>query len=782
MRRFLAAFVITLALVLVPVLGGVEAQEQPQYGGQAPGYQGPAGYPGQGPGGQAPGYGTPEDQGQPQQGLGRVSVVDGNLSTQRGDSGDWVADTINTPVAVGDALSTGQGSRAEVQLDYADVLRLGPTSEARLADMVQGHIQVQVAQGIVDYIVFPGNQTQSEIDTQNAGIQPTRDGVYRIEAISPSETRLTIRHGEAEVLEQQGSTTVHDGETITIRGTDNPEYRITQASPLDDWDHWNEDRDRAILQAKSWQHTDPYYTGTQDLDNYGQWQNAPDYGQVWVPNQGPDWAPYSEGDWDWEPDWGWTWVSSEPWGWAPYHYGRWFLWNNAWAWWPGPVGGGLGWYRPVWAPAYVNFFGFGGFGLGFGFGWGLGSGWGHVGWLPVGPCDRFYPWWGGRGVNVVNVRNVTNIRNFNGVQGGMAPLAGGNRRFGSNLEGAFNNGRIRNSISTMAGNRFGQGGVRPVRGRVTSDMLRNSSFMTGKLGVMPTKASLSATSRAPAAGTIRNGFAGRGFAGTRAPAFNRQSFTQAQANVRQVTQNLSHSNIEQQGRANAEAVNRGGNIGGVENSRFGGVTPASRSFGEGSRSSGTVNRAPVMQNRPEQGWQRFATRTPGSAGSTPGRASQQFGGSPRTEAASSATRPGWSRFSTPSTSGRSSFGSRPAPAYYGGSSSRGYGNSARPPLEMNRPMFSPRSAPSTPPRTYSAPRSFGGNSEPSRGYGGYSAPPSRGYSAPASHGYSAPSGRSLGGAPSGGHSGGFGGGSHASGGGHSGGGGSHSGGGGGHHR
>ncbi len=56
---------------------------------------------------------------------------------------------------------------------------------------------------------------------------------------------------------------------------------------------------------------------------------------------------------------------------------------------------GAGFYRPFWAPAYVSFFGFGGgWGFGFGFGWG---GWGGFGWLPIGPCDRFFPWWGGYG-------------------------------------------------------------------------------------------------------------------------------------------------------------------------------------------------------------------------------------------------------------------------------------------------------------------------------------------------------------------------------------------------
>ena len=60
-------------------------------------------------------------------------------------------------------------------------------------------------------------------------------------------------------------------------------------------------------------------------------------------------------------------------------YGRWFVYGGNWGWWPGPVYGG---YEPVWAPAYVSFFGFGGGGWGVGFGFGVGFD--SVGWLPCG--------------------------------------------------------------------------------------------------------------------------------------------------------------------------------------------------------------------------------------------------------------------------------------------------------------------------------------------------------------------------------------------------------------
>jgi hypothetical protein len=70
---------------------------------------------------------------------------------------------------------------------------------------------------------------------------------------------------------------------------------------------------------------------------------------------------------------------------------------------------------------YVSFFGFGG-GVGFGFGGGFGS----VGWLPIGPCDGFYPWWGGyrSHFSVVNIYNVA-THSYNYRNGGIPPLRRG---------------------------------------------------------------------------------------------------------------------------------------------------------------------------------------------------------------------------------------------------------------------------------------------------------------------------------------------------------------------
>ncbi|PYX50480.1 MAG: hypothetical protein DMG76_34545 [Acidobacteria bacterium] len=79
--------------------------------------------------------------------------MQGDVSTQRGDTGDWAAAALNQPLVVGDRISTGDNSRAELQLDHANVLRLGNNSQVKIAtvERVQyqrAQIQVQIGQGL----------------------------------------------------------------------------------------------------------------------------------------------------------------------------------------------------------------------------------------------------------------------------------------------------------------------------------------------------------------------------------------------------------------------------------------------------------------------------------------------------------------------------------------------------------------------------------------------------------------------------------------------------------
>src|ERR1700680_1912199 len=70
-------------------------------------------------------------------GVARISLIQGDVSAQRGDTGDWAAAALNQPLVGGDRISTGDGSHAELQLDHSNILRLGNNTQAKIATLGQ---------------------------------------------------------------------------------------------------------------------------------------------------------------------------------------------------------------------------------------------------------------------------------------------------------------------------------------------------------------------------------------------------------------------------------------------------------------------------------------------------------------------------------------------------------------------------------------------------------------------------------------------------------------------
>ena len=675
-------------------------------------------------------------------GVARASFIHGDVSMQRGDNNDVSAVTLNTPLMSGDRVSTGGDSRGELQLDFANILRLDSNSESNLATLTRSRIQVQIAQGLANYSMLKGSDADVEIDTPNVSIHPLREGRYRIEVNPNGDTMIAVRDGEAEVSTSQGSTRVQKGQNIVVHGTENDaQYRLTDGPSNDDWDKWNKDRDNIIYNAESYEHTNRYYTGAGDLDGQGTWSEVPDYGPVWTPNVDPGWAPYRAGRWVYEPYYGWTWVSDEPWGWAPYHYGRWFLYGGSWAWWPGPVYGG---YRPVWAPAYVSFFGFGGGGVSFGAG--FGGGFGSIGWVPIGPCDYFNPWWGGYGgrFNVVDIHNVNNFRE------GIGPLHGGERF--SNLNNLSGNDRLRAGVSGVPAGNFGRGGIsaRPV----SASEFRSGRMMTGGLPVNPSRESMRASDRpVPASAAARFNSQQRFFSG-------RSSQGAAGGGGRMQTgQGQGGQGQNGQGQ-NGQGWNRFGS-GEQQQGMRGNTQPPVRMQPQGGSEGG-------RQGQPSAGWQRFSSQpradaagrgysgsqgsnyrppldmskpivNPRGSGNERGSAAPNYGNN------SSRGNSGGGGYSAPSDQGA------PSPSYRGGGDGRygapGYGGA---PSYQGSPSYRGGGGSAAPdyrgaPSYQGGPSYRGGGNSPAPGYRSGSAPSYR--SAPSYQG--APSYRGGGGSNAG---------------------------------
>ncbi len=645
--------------------------------------------------------------GDQQHGVARLSIVQGDVNVKLGSTGELVAGAVNAPLVSQDHVQTSPGSRAEVELDYANLIRLAPNTDVGFADLEYHRFQVQLAAGTMIYRVLRDSAAQAEIDTPSIAIRPARQGEYRISVLDDGTTQITVRSGEVEVYSPNGSQYLEAGRTMLVRGdASNPEFQTTYEIARDQLDDWSANRDRELLASQSYRYVSPDIYGADDLDAYGNWVPS-QYGNVWEPrDEGADWAPYSNGQWVDEPYYGWSWVDYAPWGWAPYHYGRWF--NNpgyGWCWWPGAIGSPY-----YWNPALVGFFGWGGFGLSLGFG--------GLGWVALAPFELFHPWWGrgwgggyGRGWGFGRYGNYGNFRN-------------------TNITNIYRNAGIRGAAITASGNSFGQG--RTAYGRATRAQLQNASLIRGQIPVRATQASSRFSNRQAVANPRLATAANRHFFTHQQPTQSaRAGFSQQQNRSQQplaagreragtgFATNQRGAVPASNGRNSAAVTSRSAEFANrsVNNSQFSGAQQSMHGVPPNMRGgqASSIGRS-TYSTHATSGWQRFGD--PGNSGS------MRQGFVPGTD------RSGWHSFGEPSGT-RSAVApqqrSFSTPGYsrsYAPNSSRSFGGNYQ-----SRPLQTPRGS-----------SGFANEPLPSIHYGTRSPSSSPHYNAPAPQRYSAPSG------------------------------------------
>ena len=338
-----------------------------------------------------------EDGYAPPSRVARLSWSSGELGLLPAGADDWSDASVNRPLTTGDKLSSGDGSRAELELGGA-TLRLAQRTDMGLLGLDEQLAQIELTQGTLSLSARELDEGQSyEIDTPTVALVVDQPARVRVD-IDGGATRVTVFEGKATVYgENDAQRDVFAGRSYRFTDSGLGAIAISDIDGGDDFDAWVEQRDQRYAQSRGGQYVSPEVVGYQDLDQYGQWQDDSDYGAVWYPqNVAVDWAPYRDGRWAYIAPWGWTWIDAAPWGYAPYHYGRWAHTHRGWGWIPGPR-----YARPIYAPALVAFVGGGGFSVG------IGSG--PVGWFPLGPGEVYNPWYRCnrdyyRRVNVNNIR------------------------------------------------------------------------------------------------------------------------------------------------------------------------------------------------------------------------------------------------------------------------------------------------------------------------------------------------------------------------------------------
>ncbi len=417
--------------------------------------------------------------------VARLAYLNGQVQFSPAGEQDWGSVDVNRPLVTGDRLLTGNDGRAVLELGGGSI-RLDTNSAFNFLNLDQDNVQIELSQGTLNLAVRQLNQGENfEVDSPTVAFVASTPGIYRIDdSPSGTGTMVTVFQGSGTVYGENGVSRQVDAGT-SYRFNDSALAGVDTAGlpDPDDFDRFCEARDANHQRYAEQQqrYVPPDMIGGDQLGQYGQWDDVPQYGNIWYPSSVPvGWAPYRYGHWAWIDPWGWTWVDDQPWGFAPFHYGRWVYARNRWGWMPGPIG-----VRPVYAPALVAFVGGSGLSIS------IGIGGGPVGWFPLGPRDVYTPWFHASRryftqVNVTNIRNVyvnhTTINRF------YADYHAGRRPPLGRREYAYR--RMPGAVTAVPRNVFT--GARPVHSavlRLNRTQLARAEIAT-RPGITPNRASL----------------------------------------------------------------------------------------------------------------------------------------------------------------------------------------------------------------------------------------------------------------------------------------------------
>ncbi len=606
--------VVMIGAALASIAGAQSMPYQPPP--DASSYQGPA------PDAPAAYGNTAPAQNDPPGRVARLSYLNGEVSFTPAGEENWVQAQLNRPVVTGDKLWTNGDARAEVSIGAATV-RLDRNSSFDFLNLDDQLAQMELTQGALNLEVrrLHGNETY-EVDTPTLAFIANRVGDYRIHVEPNGGTVVTAWRGGGDAIGEGGRrVAVEEGQSVRFgdsqlnnpqvtqigpsnqTGPSNENPQVAQGGARDDFDNFVTEREQRYTNAPH-QYVSEDVVGYEDLDQYGSWEDAPQYGHVWYPHDvAADWAPYHDGHWAWIDPWGWTWVDNAPWGYAPSHYGRWAYVDSRWGWVPGPID-----VAPVYAPAFVAFVGGGGVSVGFSVG-------GPVGWFALGPSDVYFPGYhcGPDYFARVNYSNAyVNHTVVNNYYGGWS---NGSLNY-SQMH--YANRDAPRAMTAMRGDAFVAG--RPVAGAaiaVNRETFANARVMP-RANLMPTRESLVAggsRASAPPATAINRPVIAANRPAPTAPSFEQRQALLQRNGGQPLTRNQMRTVAAQQqpGSARVAAAN---NVRVVGNNNRGSAVPARTAAESGANRGGNTAGATAEAN----------VRAPASnaraAGQTPSRAAE----------------------------------------------------------------------------------------------------------------------------------------------------------------
>src|SRR5215210_6734858 len=177
---------------------------------------------------------------------------------------EWEDARLNAPLVEGDVLATGRDSRLEIQADARNFVRVGPDSVIRVVTLRDEGIALSLSEGTATIRLARLDKAKEyfELDAPSVTVAPERVGQYRVDVEQGGAVRVTVREdGRARIYSQNSGFVLRNNRTARLApdGSGESDWEFMTAASFDEWDTWNDERERHLAERLKLEGRERYY-------------------------------------------------------------------------------------------------------------------------------------------------------------------------------------------------------------------------------------------------------------------------------------------------------------------------------------------------------------------------------------------------------------------------------------------------------------------------------------------------------------------------------------------
>jgi len=157
----------------------------------------------------------------------RIQSTKGFVTVLRGEGDQTIQRGKDAALVTDDRIVSGPAAEAQIAVDEAHTVEVGPEAEIRMGEVYPGRYQMILLKGGLTWSVRRPSAAEAEVVSPSVKIRPREIGTFQIGLNAQGDTVIVAVQGDVEVWAPAGSQWVREGETMLARGpADDPEFKM----------------------------------------------------------------------------------------------------------------------------------------------------------------------------------------------------------------------------------------------------------------------------------------------------------------------------------------------------------------------------------------------------------------------------------------------------------------------------------------------------------------------------------------------------------------------------